>query len=94
MPEKKLLTINKNKGININQKKQMTMNHQLKTIGELQWPRSHLTKPDLKIQCLDSEAGGHYHLVHSFVLFVLGIYWRKAILFANRNRRPLVDIRR
>ena len=57
------------------------------------WPRD-LIKPDLMVECLDSAHDGHYHLAHTFPLYLLSVYFQKAILFANRNKRPFVDVKR
>src|SRR5699024_1676191 len=38
------------------------------------WPRD-LTKPDLELECLDSIDDGHYHLAHTFPLYLLSVYF-------------------
>ena len=57
------------------------------------WPR-YLMAPDLMVDCLDSPNNGHSHQAHTFPLYLLSVYFHKAILFANRSARPFVDVKR
>lgn len=57
------------------------------------WPRSHV-KPDLEVECLDKDKDGHVHLAHTFPLYLLSVYFQKAILFENCNSHSFADIKR
>lgn len=57
------------------------------------WPRCHV-KPDLEVECQDKDNDGHVHLAHTFPLYLLSVYFQKAILFANCNSHSFSDVKR
>ena len=88
---KKMATINMGKSLESSNVDKLC--RECNDLATRPWPRD-LIKPDLIVECIDSDVDKHYHLAHTFPLYVLSVYFQKAILFANRNKRPFIDMKR